>query len=692
MQPKPMKFTRTPVALGVATFLALSSSPASAVGWGKGDWAVNFDSTFSLGTSIRVEDRDLSLIGNSNIPNFDFTGYNPATNRLFSSSQIFNEGLGGFSNNGDLGNLNHDSGEAFSTVFKGTHELDIRYKNTGIFIRGFYFYDFEQEDSERDHLNPITGLANDNCADPRAAEFLCSDARILDAFFYTDFDLGNVPITFRVGEQVISWGESTFIQHGINTSNPVDVARSQSPGAELREIFVPVGTVFASAQFTDNFSLSAYYQYEWQNSILPVSGSFLSTNDFVGEGGQAQNIQLGFTGNPDVNLDFLLNNLNELGGALRAGADPSVISQAYLAYPTTVAIRGNSVNFRNDPSDQGQYGIKASYYAEKLNETEFSLYYINYHSKVPLLSGVTSDFSAAGIGADIGFLAGNTITEANIQELGAFTEVQVNYNEDIKLYGFSFNTNVGETALAGELAFRPDEPLQIDDIELLFAAFPQQLANAGLRPDLAGISQLDNFLGRTLGPGETAQGFVESDTLQAQFTLTHVFGPKLGSDNLTVLGEFGYVDIRDLPDPELIRLNAPGTNRSGGLPPLIGADGSANFREGLLVGLSNGPETNPFPTGDAWGYRLLVNATFNNVYAGANLDVRATFSHDVNGTTPDPLFLFIEDRKSANISLNFDYLSRWSASVSYNAFWDGVGTSNALADRDFVSLVINYAI
>ncbi len=687
-----MKFTRTPVALGVATFLALSSSPALAVGWDKGEWAINFDSTFSLGTSIRVEDRDLSLIGNSNLPNFDFTGFNPATNPLFSASQIFNEGQGGFSNNGDLGNLNHDSGEAFSTVFKGTHELDIRYKNSGIFIRGFYFYDFEQEDSDRDHLNPITGLANDNCADPRASEFLCSDARLLDAFFYTDFDIGNVPVSFRIGEQVISWGESTFIQHGINTSNPVDVARSQSPGAELREIFIPVGTAFLSAQLTENFSLSAYYQYEWQNSVLPVSGSFLSTNDFVGEGGQAQNVQLGFTANPDINLDFLLNNLNELGGALRAGADPSLISQAYLAYPTTVAIRGNSVNFRNDPSDQGQYGLKATYYAEKLNETEFSFYLINYHNKVPILSGTSSNFTAEGIGADVGFLAANTITDANIQELGAFTEVTLNYNEDIKLYGFSFNTNIGETALAGEIAYRADEPLQIDDVELLFAGFPQQLANAGLRPDLAGISQLDNFLGRTVGPGESLPGFVESDTVQAQFTLTHVFGPALGTDNLTVLGEFGYVDIRDFPDPNLLRLNGPGTNRSGGLPATTAPDGSVTFRQGLLVGLSNGPETNPFPSDDAWGYRLLANAAFNDVYAGINLNVRATFSHDVEGTTPDPLFLFIEDRKSANFSLNFDYLNRWTASVSYNAFWDGVGTTNALSDRDFVSFVINYAI
>ncbi len=65
---------------------------------------------------------------------------------------------------------------------------------------------------------------------------------------------------------------------------------------------------------------------------------------------------------------------------------------------------------------------------------------------------------------------------------------------------------------------------------------PEQLANAGLRPDLEGISQLNN-IGRAVGPGETAEGFLFSDTWQMQFTASHVFGPKFGSDNFVLLGE-----------------------------------------------------------------------------------------------------------------------------------------------------------
>ncbi len=689
----PKMFRKTPLAVCMAGMISISSTPLQAAQWSEGDWSVTFDSNFSFGTSIRVEDRDERLIGKNNAVSLDWSQYS-TVNPNFTSGFVWDNpgNNGSYSANGDLGNLNFNQGQAFSTIFKGVHELDIAYDNMGVFIRGMYFYDFELKEGNRDWRNPLTGQRNDPCADDQASEELCADIRLLDAFFYADFDIGDVPVSLRIGDQVVSWGESTFIQHGINTINPVDVTRARAPGAELKEVFIPVGMVFASFGLTDELSLSMYYQYEWERSLLPQAGSYFAANDFVGEGGQRNNVQLGFTGNPDIDLNFLLAGLNELGDALRAGGDASQISSAYLSYPTKVAIRGYSDAAHEDADDQGQYGVKVSYYAEDLNETEFSFYHINYHSQRPLIAGITSDFTAAGIGADLAFLAANEIDRDNVTQLEAFTESKFIYPEDLKLYGFSFNTNVGETALAGEIAYRVDEPLQIDDVELLYMGMPEQLANAGLRPDLAGISQLNN-IGRIVGPGETASGFVTSDTMQIQATATHIFGPMLGTDNLIMVGEVGYVDITDFPDPSVLRLNGPGTARTPSLEPLRDEDGNIiSTREGLHQGLSDGPETNPFPTDDAWGYRLAVVADYNNVFSGINLRARATFAHDVKGTTPDPLFLFVEDRKSGSIGLTFDYLSKWSATASYSGFWGGLGTTNTLSDRDFISFDIKYSI
>lgn len=686
----PAMFSKTPVALCIAGIIASTSTHAAS--WEDGDWSVSFDSNFSLGTSIRVEGRDYSLVGKSNLPGLNWNGYNPATNPIYTSQDIWAQSEGGYSTNGDLATLNYDQGEAFSTMFKGLHELDIQYKNYGLFIRGMYFYDFEMEDQNRAWTNRITGERSDPCEFERAREELCQDVRILDAFFYADFDIGDVPVSLRIGDQVVSWGESTFIQHGINTINPVDVTRARAPGSELKEVFIPVGMVFASFGLTQNLSLSMYYQYEWERSRLPQAGSYFATNDFVGEGGQDNNVQLGFSGNPDMDMDFLLANMNALGDMLRSGADSSLVSQMYLAYPTKLAIRGFSDNAHVDADDQGQYGVKVSYFAEDLNETEFSLYHINYHSQRPLISGITSNFTPAGIAADLAYLATNQITRENVTNLDAFTEAKFFYPEDIKLYGLSFNTNIGETAFAGEIAYRQDEPLQIDDVELLYMGMPEQLANAGLRADLAGISQLNN-IGRGVGPGETAKGFITSDTMQIQATATHIFGPQFGTDNFILLGEVGYIDISDFPDPEVLRLNGPGTARTASLEPLVDANGNViSTREGLHQALSDGPETNPFPTEDAWGYRIAAVADFNNVMSGVNLRARYTFAHDVDGITPDPLFLFVEDRKSSSLSFTFDYLSKWSATASYSAFWGGVGTTNRLSDRDFISFNIKYSI
>lgn len=694
MKSGPYIFKKTPLALSMAGILTALTMPAQAVTWEDGNLTVTLDSNFTLGTSIRVEERDTNLIGKSNLPQFDWSGYNAATNPLYIASDIWATPEGGYSANGDLGNLNFDKGEAFSTIFRGLHELKVEYENFGLFVRGLYFYDFELKDNDRDFVNPITGLSQDPC--DTANDWLCADARFLDAFVYTNFYVGDMPVTLRLGDQVVSWGESTFIQHGINTTNPVDVNLANVPGAELREIFVPVGMLYGSIELNQNFSIDAYYQYEWERSILPQAGSYFATNDFVGEGGQANNIQLNFTSNPDANLDYLLAAMNQIGAGLNAGASAQDMTGLLLAHAARYAVRGYSDAAHDDAPDSGQYGIKMTYFSEELNETEFSFYHINYHSQRPLISGETSNFTQAGVANDLAYIARNTITRDNITNIDAFTEARFVYPEDIKLYGFSFNTNIGETALAGEIAYRQDEPLQIDDVELLYVGTAEQIARSDIagfgRTDLLGISQLNN-IDRVVGPGETADGFILSDTMQIQATATHIFGPALGTDNLIVVGEVGYVDISDFPDPSVLRLNSAGTARTASLEPLVDEAGNViSTREGLHTGISNGPETNPFATDDAWGYRVAVVADFNSIYAGMNLRVRTTFSHDVDGITPDPLFLFQEDRKSANISFTLDYLSRWSASASYNAFWGGVGTTNRLADRDFISFNIKYAI
>jgi len=706
MNNSPRRFSRKPLVVGIAaalsmTLLGASFNNAQAARWDFGDVEVSFDSTFSLGTSIRTEDRNWNdNIAKANNLNNGFnlspyhpvsnpTGYNPVFNPNPDNTTLW-QGAGGYSANVDNGNLNFDAGDSFSQLIKGSHELDIRYGNMGVFVRGMYYYDFAMMNNDRAWTNQLSGKVNDPCANREAKEQVCTDIRLLDAYVYGDFELGDMPFSIRVGQQVISWGESTFISHGISEINPVDVALLKAPGAELKEAFIPFGAVWGSLAVTENFNIEAYYQYTWENTILPPPGSYFSTNDFAGDGGYKNNVSLGFSGNPDMDIDFLMAGLNQIGDALRAGQiDGATASQMYLAYPTKVTLRSQGTSAEWKPEEGGQYGLRLSWFSPELNDTEFSFYYVNYHSRRPLFSGVTADFTLpsaqnpeTAVSKDVGFIAGNQITEDNLYSLGAFSQVKLAYPEDIKMYALSFNTMLGETALAGEISYRQDEPLQIDDVELLFAAMPQQLANAGLRPELDNISQLNDTTGQPYGPGVTANGFVLSDTVQAQMTITHLFGPTLGASQFVTLLEVGGININDMPDPSVLRLNGPGTSRNGGIA----------TAPGLELPVQNGVETNPFPTEFAWGYKLVGKLEYTNVFAGINVNPSVVFSHDVKGITPDPLFLFIEDRKSVALGLSFDYQSRWVADVKYNSFFDGVGTTNQIEDRDYVSFSIKYSI
>tara|TARA_R110002126_G_scaffold38993_23_gene116081 strand:+ start:12751 stop:14910 length:2160 start_codon:yes stop_codon:yes gene_type:complete len=719
MNKRPNTFYKSPLALGVASaLLAMSIVPAQAATFDVGNFQVVFDSTFSYGGSIRTEERNWDTISKVNHPRFDWTGYgyyldgngSPNFNSVYANSQIWDQ-PGAYSSNGDAGNLNFDRGDMFSSLFKGLHELSISGENIGLFTRFMYFYDFAISDQDLAYTNPLSGNRVDPCADSGSRELACKDLRLLDAYVYGNFSFndGMNPVTVRVGNQVLSWGESTFIPHGINIT-PVDVGILRAPGADLKEAFIPVGMVTLSIGLTENLSTELFYQYDWEQSYLPVPGSYFSTNDFAGRGGYAQNVQLGFAGNPDIDMDFLVGEMNTLSmfapQLLQVITNPASTAQQRadavnlaIAYPTKVTLRPEGSAGEVKPKNGGQYGIKFEYYSPELNDTEFALYYMNYHSRVPVISGIASDFRVGanpesgallGVLQSLSFLAQNqgNITSDNLAEMSMFSQALLEYPEDIKLYGFSFNTTLGGTSVAGEISYRKDEPLQIDDVEILYAGMPEQLANAGLRTDLAGISQIGRVIGEKVGPGEFAQGYILSDTVQAQMTFTHLFGPTLGADNFTMLAEVGGIRINDMPAYDVLRLNGPNTDRSGG--PLIGANGAEI--PGLHTGLSDGAETNPFPTTSAWGYRVLAKADYNNIFAGVNMSQRLVFSHDVNGITPDPLFMFVEDRKSAAYAVSFDYLSKWSAELSYNWFWGGQGTTNNVADRDFVSFNIKYSI
>ncbi|MGV6853331.1 MAG: DUF1302 domain-containing protein [bacterium] len=578
------------VAMGLTGLVSLDAAKAMQIN--KGDFQGSWDTTVTYGGAWRMEKRDSSLVGKANLNPFIF----------LETNQQQRQAPGRWSVNSDDGNLLYDRGDTINHSLKVLTEFGFSYKNMGGLIRANALYDFEN--AGRDDISDV------------AKSLIARDANLLDAFVYYDFDVAeNHAASIRLGRQVVSWGESAIIQGGINVINPVDVSKLRVAGAELKEALLPMDMVWGTVDLTDNLSMEALYMLEFEQIDPDPQGTYFSTNDF------------GTPGADFVMLGFGLFDEQFPGATIRRGKNRPV-------------------------SENGQYGVAFRYYSQELNDTEFGLYYLNYHSRLPLLSGVA-------------------VTNSSPESGSYFVE----YPEDIHLIGLSFNTTIGTVAFAGEHTYRPNQPLQFDDVELLFAALSP--LNAAIPSEYDRFnSQLGDF-----APGDEVRGWERHRTSQFQFTLTNVFGPNdfLGVDQWVAFGEFGAYKVWDMPSKDVLRYNGPGTDTAGG------AD--------LNSGRSRNPITQEggFADSFSWGYRLAMRFDYNSVFGTAiNLQPRIAFNHDVTGTSPGPGGSFIEGRKSMTVGVNGIYLEKWTAGLSYTSFF-GAGDFNLIHDRDFLSANIKYS-
>lgn len=631
-----------PRILGLAIACALAGGfvapAAQAFDFEFGDgWRGTLDTTVSYGISMRTQDAATDLTGKASInPLLNFAPSTRPPYTLAELNQIQRAAPGRFSVNSDWGTLNYPkSGDVFSNAFRVTSELSInRNDEWGAFLRASYFYDFENENAR--FLSRVA-----------RKEQVGSRFRVLDAFVFSNFTLGDLPASVRLGQQVVNWGESTFITNGIGVINPADVARLRSAGSELREALLPVNMIYGTLNLSQDFSIEALYLLEFEQIEADPAGSYFSTNNFATNDGTFLMLGFGTTPAPVRNPDLFWD-VCYRGGQ----SDVPIIN----ANPTLRATACGSAVPRNPdvfPSSSGQFGVAARYLASWLGDTELGFYFLNYHSRLPLLSGIS-------------------VTSSNANSGRYFVE----YPEDIRLYGVSFNTTIGvETSIAlqGEISYRDNVPLQVDDVELLFSA---------LSPLNALIPQPVNRFISQLGsvpPGTVVRGWDRHEVTQWQVTATKLFVDVLGAQQVALVAEVGGTKVWDLPDPSSLRYQGDGTDTSGGPDFQTGA-----FRNPVT-------QTTGFPTPYSWGYRTVVRADYNSVFGTAlNLSPRIAFNHDVNGITPGPGGNFIEGRKSLTLGVEGTYLQKFTGDLSYTRFM-GAGNLNLIHDRDFVAFTVRYS-
>lgn len=659
--------------LATAVALGLLMAPAAqAIEFSRGELQGSFDTTVSYGYSWRVEEQDPNLIGKSwfdpllcaqNIPlgpipvgpgRCTSTGGVPG-----SAAQIGAPGR--FSANRDDGNLKYNDGDAISSAIKLTSELSLNYRDWGMFMRATYFHDFENEG--RDDLTQ------------EAQDRIGQRFRMLDAFVFKNFALaddGSLAGTVRLGRQVVSWGESTFIQNGINVINPVDLSALRVAGAELREAFLPIDMLYGSISLSDNVSLEALYMFEFEEIEIDAAGTYFSSNDFASPGGTYVMLGFGTTPQPVYNPEnFFSTCYNGPAGFASSDrfADLAAIYGPATAGQIIAIGCGNAVGRlpNRNARDDGQYGMALRWYAEALGETEFGFYFLNYHSRVPLLSGRAVNNPL------VGAASGRFFAE---------------FPEDIQMYGVSWNTTIpGGIAWQGEVSHRPNMPLQVDDVELLFAALTPLNPFIPV-PALQFNSQLGSY-----ALGQEVRGWREHEVSQVQMTFTKLFADVLGANQLAVVGEVGGTEVWDLPSHSELRYEGEGTDTGGGCDTADVAAAGFPGPGALAFGCLRNPQTlgGGFPTAFSWGYRIAARADYNGAFGTAiTLSPRIAFNHDVSGITPGPGGNFLEDRKSLTLGLEANYLQQWVFDLSYTSF-SGAEPYNQISDRDFAAFTVKYS-
>ena len=514
---------------------------------------------------------------------------------------------------------------------------------------------------------------------------------------------------------MLNWGESTYIPNGINVINPVDLSKLRLPGSELREGLSPVGMAAVTAYPSDSLSIEGFVQLDWEPIKIDPSGTYFSATDYVGAGGDHLFVELPGAITSEIGLSAQSRyGIEGLVGAIQADLqipitanDLTASQQQTFPDPDFMKMQRSA---DREPGSKGQYGLAARLFAERLNDTEFGVYFVRYHNRLPIVSAQSAPGTSLKEGlvveravtrpasttytalqgaittqVELAIQAGRLPAFASETEKTAYIDGQaadqvdgvgrllaieryvtgsryfLEYPKDQSLFGLSFNTQLGSTgwALQGEMSFRPDVPLQRAERKVLEEGLVPILTALGIDDASSDEAAADAYVAAY--EPYVVNGSVERSVSQVQATATKSFGPMMGSDGMIFLAELAVLHVHDMPDPSVTPIESPATGDARDYQ-----DADAN----------------------SFGYRLAARMDYNSAIGAVNLFPYAQYQHDFRGNSPSPIGPFIEGRKGLTLGVKADYLSEWEFDAGVSFMW---GDTYDLRDRDFFYSSIKYS-
>ncbi|MDD3445617.1 MAG: DUF1302 family protein, partial [Zavarzinia sp.] len=337
----------------------------------------------------------------------------------------------------NLSNINaDDSTRAFDRGFVSnridtTGEFDISYRGWGARVSANAFYDsIYHQDSDNTSLNTLngTGIAADDFTGATEEYAGGPHLALRDLLVFGRYDVGDMPLNFRLGRFAQLWGESLFFGgNGIaGAMAPADGFKaSASPGSEFKDIVLPVAQIASTLQISDRLSLSAYYQFEWRKTQLAPVGSYFATTDILDRGGE----RLLFNAGPPA-FQYHLTRADDI--------DP--------------------------PSAGNSFGVSATFRPEP--DLAVALHALQYNAMTPTV------YLAPTL-AGLGFLGGGAPPATT--DLGDYMLV---YPEKIKLVGASVSTTLDDAYVGMDFNYRWNVPLNAGSLMVM----PGQAADNDANP------------------------------------------------------------------------------------------------------------------------------------------------------------------------------------------------------------------
>lgn len=769
--------------------LASAMGSAQAVEFNLAGTTIKIDNLATVGALVRMQDRDRALVGKSSQAKLDGTllrigagagtavtgsgagstgicvarvGDNGQSGLSGNGTETYrgdtcsgtrpgaNERAiaapGAFTPNGDNGNLNFDKYDVAFATAKLTSDFSFSVADFNFFARTVGYFDgIVSETSEKRADTTFTPRRQDFPQDVKDRSGMRFEA--LDYFVSRKFDLGSRQFNLKVGNQVLNWGESSFLlANSLNAINPPNQALLRIPGFDVKELLQPVGMVLLEGDVFEGASFQAFYQYDYKPVVVDPVGSYFSVSDTLGQGGTYA--MLSFSKAPDDPLG--------LYEPYRNPDDPTAVLGSRSSRTLQ---RDFAAERAGRPSGDNQYGAAAKFFLENFNNgTEVAFYFANYTARIPSVSAFATNASclnASGTRAPSTNAVTNIanlvpdcgVPAANVTALGANTlnpgsaafmpatgealpldsgRVFVEYPENIQMYGFSFNTTVGDFALSGEYAYRPNLPLQIHTTDLVFAllqpGFPAQDYSIGAATLPGRRTAVPDFLSRyrnpncdvngttnsfaddCVQPGQYIRGYEQMKIGQAGLTLLKTVGGDnpLGATQITLLLEMGHTYIFDFPGLDELQFNgaatdthiSAGINGSLGINPL---DTRTNPNDPTtnrsVATLRQNPisqaqvDVKGFGTEQSYGYRFVTLTRYDSAFFGANVEFLNGIFHDIEGVGPGLGQNFVEGRKVLLSGVRVDYLSRFIGELRYS-WYTGGGLRDQIRDRDNLFLFL----